>query len=58
MTLAVMLCVLLLAVTFLAYVVARRRLGTGVALAVSAGVLAAQAGGLCVVADLTLANMG
>ncbi|MEU6328955.1 hypothetical protein ABZ851_17030 [Streptomyces sp. NPDC047049] len=58
MTLAVMLCVLLLVVTGLAYVVARRWLTTGVALAVSAGVLVAQVGGLCVVADLTLANMG
>ncbi|MFE3881703.1 hypothetical protein ACFXPQ_02050 [Streptomyces lydicus] len=58
MTLAVMLCILLLAVTCLAYVVARRRSGTGMALAVSAGVLAAQVGGLCLVADLSLANMG
>ncbi|MDT0454340.1 hypothetical protein RM550_01125 [Streptomyces sp. DSM 41527] len=58
MTLAVMLCVLLLVVTGLGYVVARRWLTTGVALALSAGVLAAQVGGLCVVADLTLANMG
>ncbi|WP_336047994.1 hypothetical protein [Streptomyces sp. CA2R101] len=58
MTLAVMLCVLLLVVTGLAYLVARRWLTTGVALAVSAGVLVAQVGGLCVVADLTLANMG
>ncbi|WP_311621770.1 hypothetical protein [Streptomyces mooreae] len=53
-----MLCVLLLVVTGLGYVVARRWLTTGVALALSAGVLAAQVGGLCVVADLTLANMG
>ncbi|MFF8785669.1 hypothetical protein [Streptomyces sp. NPDC015125] len=58
MTFAVMFCVFLLAVSCLVYVVARRWLTTGVALAVSAGVLVAQICGLCVVADLTMATMG
>ncbi|MFG2530488.1 hypothetical protein [Streptomyces sp. NPDC048516] len=58
MTFAVMLCVFLLLVSCVAFVVARRWLRTGGALAVSAGVLVAQVCGLCVVADLTMANMG
>ncbi|MER0483846.1 hypothetical protein ABR737_36890 [Streptomyces sp. Edi2] len=58
MTLAVMLCMFVLVVSCVAYVVARRWWKAGGALAVSAGVLVAQVGGLCVVADLSLANMG
>ncbi len=58
MAISAIILLFIVAVTLLAFVVARRLLTTGAALAVTGAVLGAQIVGVLIVAESTLANMG
>ncbi|MEV7790591.1 hypothetical protein AB0O68_01220 [Streptomyces sp. NPDC087512] len=58
MALSAVLLLLVAAVSFAVFRAARRRLGTGTALAVAAGALCAQLAGLWIAAEAALSTMG